>query len=154
MKKGKSCEIKGFKKIKCKYGTVDSKNLKSFYLNIQSWVEPKNEETNWDRIISILIRNIKNTVNEILNLDFLDNKIIVDLDLRSSGISLGKKSFMNLEITFFIKKQIDFKSPIIKEFVKKTIDVINQDIFKYNNYFNFYLTKTSKLTNTKKMENI
>ena len=152
MKKGKSCEIKGFKKIKCKYGTVDSKNLKSFYLNIQSWVEPKNEEQNWDRVISVIIRNIKTTINEILNLDFLDNKIIVDLDLRSSGISVGKKSFMNLEITFFVKKQIDFKSSNIKEFIKLVIETINQDVFKYNSYLNFYLTKTSKLTNTKKME--
>ena len=147
MKKGKSCEIKGYKKIKCKYGTVDSKNLKSFYLNIQSWVEPKNEEQNWDRIISILIKNIKNTINEILNLDFLDNKIIVDLDLRSSGISVGKKSFMNLEITLFtLDETLDFKSKMIKSSIKEICDTIYMYEFLNNEYFDFHLSKNDKTT--------
>jgi dTDP-4-dehydrorhamnose 3,5-epimerase-like enzyme len=41
MKKGKSCVLKGFKNLKCSYGTVDAKNFKSLYLNIQTWAEPK-----------------------------------------------------------------------------------------------------------------
>jgi hypothetical protein len=31
MKKGKSVSVKGYKKFKANYGTVDSKNLKSLY---------------------------------------------------------------------------------------------------------------------------
>ena len=40
---------------------------------------------------------------------------IVDLDLRSSGIQKGKRSFMNLEITLFVKESTDFKSLILRE---------------------------------------
>jgi len=36
MKKGKSVKLKLFTPIKSSYGTVDSKNLKSLYINIQS----------------------------------------------------------------------------------------------------------------------
>jgi hypothetical protein len=41
MKKGKTSKIQGFKLAKVIYGTVDSVNFKSLYLNIQTWVEPK-----------------------------------------------------------------------------------------------------------------
>ena len=69
MKKGKSCVIKGYKQIKCSYGTVDSKNLKSIYLNIQSWVEPKGLEMDWSRPVSILNKNIKTTLGDMINKD-------------------------------------------------------------------------------------
>jgi hypothetical protein len=80
------------------YGTVDSKNLKSVYINIQSWVTPKKEYDNWNRIVSNLGREIKHSVFESINTNIFQEKSIVDLDLRTSGISHGKKSFFNLEI--------------------------------------------------------
>jgi hypothetical protein len=46
MKKGKTSRIAGFPEAKITYGTVDSKNLKSVYLNLQSWVNPKDEYEN------------------------------------------------------------------------------------------------------------
>ena len=41
MKKGKTSKIQGFKTAKVLYGTVDSMELKSIYLNIQTWAEPQ-----------------------------------------------------------------------------------------------------------------
>ena len=41
MKKGKSVKLNLYQPIKSLYGTVDSKNLKSIYINIQSWITPK-----------------------------------------------------------------------------------------------------------------
>ena len=75
MKKGKSCTIKGYKKFKCSYGTVDSKNLKSIYFNLQSWVEPKIFEMNWVRIISVITRNIKIVLSEIINKGSISDKL-------------------------------------------------------------------------------
>jgi hypothetical protein len=51
MKKGKSVKLNLFNPIKSVYGTVDSKNLKSVYINIQSWVTPKEEYDNWNRVV-------------------------------------------------------------------------------------------------------
>jgi hypothetical protein len=88
---------------------------------------------------------------------FFDDKFIVDLDLRSSGLSLNKKSFMNLEINFFLKDNISltFKDTEIKDFLKNLTTKIFQDNLKNNQYFKFYLSKTNKPINkTVKTENI
>ena len=154
MKKGKSCVMKGYRQIKCSYGTVDSKSLKSIYLNIQSWVEPKGLEMDWMRPVSILNKNIKTVLSEIINNNLFNDKFIVDLDLRTSGISLNKRSFMNLEITFFVKNDTDFKSSELKNELKNIISTIEKDCFKNSKYFKFYLTKKDKLNTTDKMESI
>ena len=62
MKKGKTAKIIGFKTAKVTYGTVDSVNFKSIYLNIQTWVEPKKEVENWERVVLNLIRDFKHTI--------------------------------------------------------------------------------------------
>ena len=62
MKKGKCVKLNLFNPIKSVYGTVDSTNLKSVYINIQSWVSPKSNQLNWPRIVSNLNKEIKNSV--------------------------------------------------------------------------------------------
>ena len=145
MKKGKTSQLHGFKTTKVVYGTVDSVNLKSLYLNIQTWVEPYYECDNWTRTVLNLSRSVKHSVYESLNNKIFDTKFIVDLDLRSSGLNLGKKSFMNIEINFFvIEENLDFKSKQIKDSLIKITNQIFTDNFHENNYFKFYLTKKVK----------
>ena len=116
MKKGKTSKIQGFNTSKIVYGTVDSINFKSLYLNLQTWVEPINEPENWTRVVLNLSRAVKHSVYETLDKELFDDSFIVDLDLRSSGLTLGKKSFMNLEINFFLNvEDFDFKSKEIKD---------------------------------------
>ena len=108
MKKGKTSKIVGFESIKVTYGTVDSKNLKSVYLNIQTWANPKIESDNWNRVVANLGRAIKHNVLDASDTEIFQSNFIVDLDLRTSGIQINKKSFMNLEMTFFMKKEMEF----------------------------------------------
>ena len=145
MKKGKTSKIQGFKIAKVTYGTVDSIELKSIYLNIQTWVEPIKESDNWNRVVLNLSRFIKHTVYNTINNDLFEQKFIVDLDLRSSGLTMGKKSFLNLEVNLFIKeKEIDFKSQQVKDYLKSMVkNVINQN-FNKNDFFVFTLTKKDK----------
>jgi hypothetical protein len=75
------------------------------------------------------------------------NKFIVDLDLRTSGISIGKRSFMNLEITLYTKTEIDFKSVKLKNEIKKIVSSVDKDILKNSELFDFYLTKNDKEKN-------
>jgi hypothetical protein len=147
MKKGKTSKITRFKIAKINYGTVDSFELKSLYLNIQSWVEPTKDLENWNRVVLNLSRAIKHTIYHNLNKDFFKEQFIVDLDLRSSGISLGKKSFLNLEVTFYTKEEnIDFKDTKVKEVIKNLSKSIIQQNFSNNNYFVFTLTKKNNST--------
>ena len=141
MKKGKSVKLNLFNPIKSVYGTVDSKNLKSVYINIQSWVTPKIEQDNWNRIVCNLGREIKHSVYNSINQSIFKEKSIVDLDLRTSGISHGKKSFFNLEVNLYTNEELEFKSLEIKESVKKIVKVIFKNNINNNNYFNFSITK-------------
>ena len=119
MKKGKTSQLNEFKTAKVIYGTIDSVNLKSLYLNIQTWVEPILECENWQRTVLNMSRGVKHSVHNTLDKIIFDDKFIVDLDLRPSGLNIGKKSFMNLEINFFLnEEELDFKSKEIKENLK------------------------------------
>ena len=152
MKKGKTSQIQGFKTAKVIYGTVDSVDFKSLYLNIQTWVEPKVNSENWNRIVLNLSRFIKHSVLDSLDKTLFDGKFIVDLDLRSSGLQKGKKSFLNLEINFYLTgRETDFKSKRIKDSLKKMCKQIFQENFTNNEYFKFQLTKTKK-TKVEKLE--
>jgi hypothetical protein len=148
MKKGKTSKIVGFKNTKVTYGTVDSFELKSIYLNIQTWVEPHKDSDNWNRVVLNLSRSIKHTVLRSINQNFFKENFIVDLDLRSSGINLNKKSFLNLEINLFTKiDSIGFKDDSLKNVLKDlTRNIINSN-FSKNDYFNFFITKKTKSSN-------
>jgi hypothetical protein len=141
MKKGKSVKLNLYNPIKSVYGTVDSKNLKSLYINIQSWVTPKFEQDNWNRIVCNLSRDIKHSVYNSINHELFKEQSIVDLDLRTSGISHGKKSFLNLEVNLYTTQEMDFKSPEIKNSVKQIIKNIFKENVIQNKYFDFSPSK-------------
>jgi hypothetical protein len=148
MKKGKTVKLNQYESIKTQYGTVDSKQLKSLYINIQTWVCPKKEMENWERVVGGMSRNIKHSVYESINRELFAEKFIVDLDLRTSGIQVEKKSFMNLEVNLYTKTELDFKGSILKENVKKIIRQIYKDCVLKNDYFTFSSTKEKVKTKT------
>lgn len=141
MKKGKSVKMNVSNTFKSVYGTVDAKNLKSLYINIQSWVSPKYELESWNRVVGNLGRELKHTVFDSIDTEIFTKNSIVDLDLRTSGISSGKKSFFNLEINLYLDKEFDFKSTEIKDSVKSIIKSIQKYNINNNDYFDFSLTK-------------
>ena len=149
MKKGKTAKISGIRSAKMVYGTVDSLELKSLYLNIQTWVEPKVEEENWNRVVLNMSRSIKHSVLETLDTQLFKDNFIVDVDLRSSGINLGKKSFMNVEINLYLNEPVDFKCKTIKSSLKSIVKGFQTNIISKNNFFKFYLTKKGNIVKPK-----
>jgi hypothetical protein len=146
MKKGKTSKLNIFDDAKCHYGTVDSKNLKSIYLVLQTWIEPNAEYENWSKLTGEIKRNILHTLLEVVDCTFFEKKYIVDLDLRTSGIKKNKKSFLNLEVTLFTHKEnIDFKSIILRSKIKKILSAIYKDDLKNSKYFTLNITKTKEM---------
>jgi len=142
MKTGKQFSLKLDDRYKTSFGTVDYKNSKSIYLNISSWALPKEEPYNWDRVISLLRKLIKSTVYRSTdNKIFLDNKILIDLDIRSSGLRLNKKSFMNCEVTLFLKNGENIKKNNVKENISSIISSIINETLEPFETFEFYPTK-------------
>jgi hypothetical protein len=147
MKRGKSVKLNTYAPIKTIYGTVDSKNLKSIFINIQSWVEPKQDSESWVRVVNNLRRQIYYSVSRNVNYKLFSQNFIVDLDLRTSGVLLGKKSFFNLEINLYTNHQLDFKSTDVKDMVKKIIKAVYTENIMDNNYFQFTRTKDEYINN-------
>ena len=142
MKKGKTSKLNIFDDAKCFYGTVDSKNMKSIYVVLQTWIEPITIDENWNRLVGEIKRQIQHTLLEVIDTHTFERKQIVDLDLRTSGIQKNKKSFMNLEITLFVHNKIlDFKSHILRDKIKKMLSSIYVDDLKNNKHFTLSKTK-------------
>ena len=142
MKTGKQFKLNLNPNFRTYYGSVDYKKPKSIYVNIASWFSPLEEEENWERIVGQLKRQIKYTITDVPITDyFLSNKNIVDLDIRTSGIRKNKRSYMNCEITLFLKQEEDIKSNGIKVLVKNLLDDIISKNLSTSKKFNFYLTK-------------
>jgi hypothetical protein len=104
------------------------------------------EFDNWTRVTGNLKRQIQHTLLEVVDNIHFEKHNIIDLDLRTSGIQLSKKSFMNLEITLFLKnKNEDFKSPILRNRIKQIISSVYVDDLYTCKYFDLHKTKTEKV---------
>jgi hypothetical protein len=140
MKTGKFIPLGFHQNVKIGYGTVDYKNLKTIYLKLNSWLLPNNDTTDYEYVISKTRRTIKSRIYD-LNNDHFKRESIVDLDVRTKGIKLDKKSFMNLEITFYVQKSFDIKSKDIKNLMKEISDTIINNDLNDRNIFNFFKNK-------------
>ena len=144
LKQGREINTKTSKYFRTSYGTVDVKSFKSIYLNLSSWVEPLHEIERWNERINRMKYKIKSTIHNSLTKTPFREKVIVDLDLRSSGIKMGKRSFMKCEVTLFLnnlKNSKDLKSKEIKNSVELLTTEIIDKSFKTSKDFEFYSTK-------------
>jgi len=147
MKTCKELDVNKRKNIKIKVGTTDIKNPKSFYIIIKTWCEPTdNSYYDYNRVIRNLNKQIKQSLYDYMlikdNCLFDKQRTIVDLDVRDSGVRLGKKSFMNCEINLFLKNKMEpLKINDINNILNEYIDLIMDDVFDNYRYFNFYKSK-------------
>jgi hypothetical protein len=140
MKTGKYISLGEYNEVKIGYGTVDFKNLKTIYLKLNAWVEPDNDTDDFEKLISKTRRNIKEIIYNSKS-EYFKSQCIVDLDIRTKGIKLNKRSFMNLEVTLYVDNFFDVKSKVIKSVVKDMIKTIIDDSLSNKNLFNFYKNK-------------
>jgi hypothetical protein len=142
MKTGKEIKNNTFKKYNVSFGSVDNKNAKSVYVNLSSWIEPKDEDecVNYNKCIKNLNKKIRQTVYNLLSAEntiFLKNQTIVDLDIRESGIKYGKRSFMSCEITLYTSNDIPINNEFMKEALAKIYSSVIKSVFEDNECFNF-----------------
>jgi hypothetical protein len=145
MKTGKEIKISSFKNYNVILGSVNNKQPKTNYISISAWADPKEiVNVNYNRVISDLNKKIKQLLFNELNLNedyiFTKDKIIVDLDIRESGIKFGKRSFINCEVTLFLDS-IVFNNEEINDQLGLLTKLLIDNIFKENKYFKFYKRK-------------
>lgn len=140
MKTGKFITLGYYGNVKIGYGTVDHKNLKTVYIKLNSWVQPTSDENEFNNLLCKVRRKIKLRIHD-LKSDFFKKESIVDLDIRTKGIKLGKKSFLNLEITLFTQKPFDIKSKETRYLINRlTSDIVDFDL-EDKILFNFHKNK-------------
>ena len=140
MKTGKYIPLGEYKNVKIGYGTVDFKNLKTIYLKLNSWLQPENVNDDFDSAIFKARRKIKEIIYN-LNEKYFKKQSIVDLDIRTKGIKLDKRSFMNLEVTLYVDYMFDVKSKEVKNTVRNLIGEIIEIGLQNEKLFNFHKTK-------------
>jgi len=143
-KRGKEITLDIDSSYKIRLGTVDNKNPKSIYINLSAWGEPmkKTENINYNNVISNLRKQIKHNINSTIDInDFHHDKYIVDLDMRSSGISDEKRSFMSCEITLFQKNNIPVNKPKMVNTATNIVKNVIGSCLETQDHFTFYKTK-------------
>ena len=140
MKIGKYIPLGTYNEVKMGYGTVDFKNLKTIYLKLNSWIQADNETDDFNMTINKTRRKVKEIIYNLKNPDFKQQSI-VDLDVRTKGIKLEKRSFMNLEVTLYVDKQFDVKSQETKNNVKDILLNVIDEGLSNKKLFNFYKSK-------------
>ena len=71
----------------------------------------------------------------------MHDRILVDLDMRESGIQYGKRSFMNCEVTLYQKNELSVDSEELISELSDVTKIIVNEVLDPNEYFNFHKSK-------------
>lgn len=135
MSKCKVINISVDDKRRIELGTVDKEDAKSFYITISAWVNPKKDlEPNQ------ITRDLRLRLSRVLNKNKLSPTSFLDLDLRESGLRLGKKSFMTCEMTFLGNK-LPFNSIEMVDQVNDLLNDLDNEVMSNNENFIFTARK-------------
>lgn len=141
MKRGKEIKIDQYQNYNVIYGTVDSKSPTSIYLELSAWGQPKtSEDIDYNRVIKSLHKKIKQIVGDDIDTTLFSDKVIVDVDMRESGIRFNKRSYIDCEVTFFQLGKLALTDDKITNTIKRLSKIISDELNK-SEYFNFFKTK-------------
>jgi hypothetical protein len=141
IKTGKKLNLPIDNRFKISYGTVNIKNPISIYLQISTWVKPLEDYEDYENLIKKLTKDFKQSLNYTLkNSFFNDRKWIVDLDLRSSGMEINKKSYMSVDtILYYHEPKDPFKEEVLSFVKDKSLTLLK--VFTENNEIECYRSK-------------
>lgn len=150
-KNGKKLKLNTYGDYKITIGCVNNNKPKAVYINISSWIEPLLDiSINYNRVICDINKKIKqqiyNYLSSLDNSQFIPDRTIVDLDLRESGVRIGKRSFMSCDITLFLYNETPITNIELQESMNCIIDNIILS-FNTSKYFSHHKTKKEVLIN-------
>ena len=142
MKRGKEIKVNDKKDYKISFGTINTDNSKPIYIKFSSWALTllEDEDIDYGKIISGIRKAIKQAIHNLKDCHFDCDTILVDFDMRESGIRYGMVSFMSCEITLYQQKVLPITDDTLKT---KTLNVINavDGVLTKTPYFKFHLGK-------------
>jgi hypothetical protein len=124
---GKEKKLFTDERFRVKYGTIDAVKLNAIYINVESWVQPKDIE-NYESYIRLMRKQIIVNIKDKIDKAYFKQNFIVDLDLRASGMSDDKKSFMFIELTVYPEQKIKFNSPLMFKKMRELSNLIIESL--------------------------
>jgi hypothetical protein len=140
---GKEKKLFTDERFRVKYGTIDAVKLNAIYINVESWVQPKDIE-NYDSYIRLMRKQIIVKLKENIDKTSFKENFIVDLDLRASGMSEDKKSFMFIELTVYPQEKMKFSSPLMFKKMRELSNLIVESL--EQNKLNYFSKKSNART--------
>lgn len=132
-KLGKQKSLKEKNGFRIKYGTINYQQPKSIYVIIETWIQPESER-DFESEVKRLSKNIRKVVYENHDKSLYNDYVIVDIDLRSSGMTPNKRSFMSIELTLFPNKLLQFPDDRYTETITNITNIIIDNLQNNNNY--------------------
>lgn len=132
-KLGKIKQLNVNDQFRVRYGTINYKTPKSIYLILETWIKPV-DEYDFDREVRKIDKQIRQTVYNNNKNDIFMDETFINIDLRPSGMSDIKRSFMSIEVTLFPQKVEPFPNETYKISVSDLSKNIISDLITNNNY--------------------
>lgn len=151
--RGTEKEIEINDKVNICFGSVDKNDPKSVYIKFSSWCNTidYNDDNDYKRIIKNITKRIKNYIYEHVDKDiFYNTMVIVDMDMRESGISSNKPSFMSCEITLYQKNNYKLIEDELVNEMNRLSESICDKIFNKDKFFEFHKHKRGAISEVKK----
>ena len=136
VREGKELKFNCYDDINVKFGTVDDKKQKAVYIEITTWIEPKeNHIENYIPIIKRLQKNIYRNIYDSQSLLFKHKETIVDIQTSEVNIEFNKKSYLSVDINLSLNKKNEL-TKLVNE-LKFIVDSIHTNLLLNNDYFYF-----------------
>lgn len=141
--RGTEINCNNFNNFNISFGAIDKNAPKSLYIKLSGWGNPlSTEQENYARIIRRINKRIKTLLYSTINTNkFNLNKTMIDLDMRESGVSYGKSSYLSCEITLYQHDTHLINSEFILTELNEICKNIISEVFDQDKYFKFYKKK-------------
>lgn len=144
IKLNKEYQLNVSDKIRAKIGTTNRNEPKVVYIHGRAWVTPIQED-DYGKIIDSISKSFKHDVKKMIVEDYLFNtKYILDFNLSTTAMGVGKKSFLSFDL--FLKQERDIPLKALKAMVADDIRalLLNLEEEFTNNGFILFAKKNEK----------
>jgi hypothetical protein len=142
--RGTEIEVNINDNVNITFGSVDKNNPKTIYIKFSAWANTIdfNDDIEYKTIIRRITKEVKRYIYFNVNKDlFKSDMTMVDMDMRESGITNNKSSFMSCEVTLYQINNYLIVGDIINDELTKLSKGICQDIFESDIHFKFFKHK-------------
>ena len=144
LKLNKEYQLEVSDKIRTKIGTTNRNEPKVVYVHGRAWVTPMQED-DYEKVIDRISKNFKYGVKKMIVEDYLfSTKYILDFNLSTTAMGVGKKSFLSFDL--FLKQERDIPLKELKAMIADDIRalLLNLEEEFTNNGFILFARKNEK----------